>query len=630
MKKTDYDAKNIYVLKGLEGVRRRPAMYIGDTGKIGLHHLVFEVVDNSIDEAMVGECDRIDVIIHKDNSVTIKDNGRGIPVDIHEIEKRSALEVVMTSLHAGGKFDHKVYKVSGGLHGVGVSVVNALSKCLEVWVKRDSGVFYQKYERGKPLDEVKKIEDTDIDEHGTIVKFYPDPKIFKNIDFNQETIAERLRELAFLNGAVKLLLYDERDGLKEEFHYEGGIIEFVSFLIGGKSPVSSVVYFDTKKEDVNIEVALQYSESYTSDIFTFVNNILTKEGGTHLVGFKSGLTRAINDFVKKKNNNNKSIQGEDTREGITAIISIKVPEPQFEGQTKMKLGNPEIKGLVESAVYENLNLYFDENPQVLDKILKKIFSAARARIAARQARDIARRKSAFDVSTLPGKLADCISKDIESAELFLVEGDSAGGSARQGRNREFQAILPLKGKILNVEKSRIDKILMNEEIKTIISAVGMGIGEEAESLDKLRYGKIIIMADADVDGAHICTLLLTLFYRYAQSLVEKGHLYIAQPPLYRVKAKGKTIYLYSDEELTKTREEYGDQIDIQRYKGLGEMNPGQLWETTMNPEKRIIKKIAIDDLIEADRTFTILMGDDVASRKNFIEKNAKFVENLDV
>lgn len=634
MERTGYDARNIYVLKGLEGVRKRPAMYIGDTGRIGLHHLVFEVIDNAIDEAMVGECNRIDVIIHKDNTITTKDNGRGIPVDIHAVEKRSALEVVMTSLHAGGKFDHKVYKVSGGLHGVGISVVNALSEWLEVWVRRNGGVFYQKYERGKPTKKVKRIGNIDPDEHGTVVRFSPDQRIFKDVEFDREVLAERARELAFLNGGVTLTLTDERNNIKEEFCYEGGISQFVSFLNNGKTPISPVIYLKGEKKGVGVEIALQYTEAYTDDVFTFANNILTKEGGTHLVGFKSGLTRVTNEFAKRhsstRSNNKTTIQGEDAREGLTAVISVKLPEPQFEGQTKMKLGNPEIRGLVESTVGEHLGLYFEENPKVIEKVLKKIYSAQRARIAAREARELARRKSSLDVSTLPGKLADCISRDVQSAELFLVEGDSAGGSAKQGRNRQFQAILPLKGKILNVEKSRIDKILLNEEIKTLISAIGVGIGEETESLERLRYGRVIIMADADVDGAHICTLLLTLFYRYVRSLVENGHLYIAQPPLYRAKIKNKIVYAYSEEELIKVREEYGDGIDLQRYKGLGEMNPDQLWETTMDPEKRILKKVTVDDLIEADRTFNILMGDSVEPRRKFIEENARFVENLDV
>jgi len=634
MRRKRYDARHIHVLKGLEAVRKRPAMYIGDTGKIGLHHLVFEVIDNSIDEAAVGECDRIDVIIHKDNSISVKDNGRGIPVDIHEIEKRSALEVVMTSLHAGGKFDHKVYKVSGGLHGVGVSVVNALSEWLEVWVTRDGGVFYQRYERGKPLKDVERIKDADVKERGTTVKFFPDPEIFKTIDFSPEIIAERERELAFLNRKVTLTLEDERNDLKKEFCYDGGISEFVIYLNDGKTALSPVIYFKDEKQDVEIEIAMQYTDSYSENIHAFANNILTREGGTHLIGFKSGLTRVINEFVKR-NNGKESIQGEDAREGLTGVISVKLPEPQFEGQTKMKLGNTEVKGLVESSMNSYLNMYFEENPQVLDKVIKKISAAAKARIAAREARELARRKGALDIFPLPGKLADCISKDVKSAELFLVEGDSAGGSAKQGRDRNFQAILPLKGKILNVEKSRIDKILSNDEIKTMISAIGIGFEDESpntggEVLERLRYGKIIIMADADIDGAHICTLLLTFFYRYAKRLVEEGYLYIAQPPLYRIKIKNTATYAYSEEELAKIVEEHVDRIDIQRYKGLGEMNPEQLWETTMNPENRILKSVTVEDLIEADRTFNILMGDNVEPRRKFIEENARFVENLDV
>jgi len=629
-----YDAKHIHVLKGLEAVRKMPAMYIGDTGKIGLHHLVFEVIDNSIDEAAVGECNRINVIIHKDNSISVKDNGRGIPVDIHKIEKRSALEVVMTSLHAGGKFDHKVYKVSGGLHGVGVSVVNALSEWLEVWVTRDGGVFYQRYERGKPAKDVKRIKDVDVKESGTTVKFFPDPEIFKTIDFSPEIIAERERELAFLNRKVTLTLEDERNDLKKEFCYDGGISEFVIYLNNGKTALSPVIYFKDEKQDVEIEIAMQYTDSYSENILAFANNILTREGGTHLIGFKSGLTRVINEFVKK-NNGKESIQGEDAREGLTGVISVKLSEPQFEGQTKMKLGNTEVKGLVESSMNSYFNMYFEENPQVLDKIIKKISAAAKARIAAREARELARRKGALDISPLPGKLADCISKEVKSAELFLVEGDSAGGSAKQGRDRNFQAILPLKGKILNVEKSRIDKILSNDEIKTMISAIGIGFEDESpntggEVLERLRYGKIIIMADADIDGAHICTLLLTFFYRYAKRLVEEGYLYIAQPPLYHIRIKNTVTYAYSEEELAKIVEEHVDRIDIQRYKGLGEMNPEQLWETTMNPENRILKSVTVEDLIEADRTFNILMGDNVEPRRKFIEENARFVENLDV
>ncbi|MCK4256715.1 DNA topoisomerase (ATP-hydrolyzing) subunit B, partial [candidate division WOR-3 bacterium] len=610
-------------------VKKRPAMYIGDTGKIGLHHLVFEVIDNSIDEGAVGECDRINVIIHKNNSITVEDNGRGIPVGIHEIEKRSALEVVMTSLHAGGKFDHKVYKVSGGLHGVGVSVVNALSKWLEAWVTRDGGVYYQKYKRGKPIKDVERVEDVGKRKHGTVIKFYPDPKIFENIDFDVNIIVERVRELAFLNRKVKLTVTDERSNIKKEFCYDGGISEFVTYLNSSKTALSPVIYFSDEKENVEIEIAMQYTDSYAEEIFTFANNILTREGGTHLVGFKSGLTRVINDSLKR-DNNKESVQGADTREGLTTVISVKLPEPQFEGQTKMKLGNTEIKGLVESTVIEHLNIYLEENPNVLDKIIKKIYAAARARMAAREARELARRKSALEVSPLPGKLADCISKDIKNAELFIVEGDSAGGSAKQGRDRNFQAILPLKGKILNVEKSRIDKVLSNDEIRTVISAIGIGIGDELETLERLRYGKIIIMADADIDGAHICTLLLTLFYRYAKSLVEEGHLYIAQPPLYRVKAGKELFYFYSDDELNQALEEKGNKVDIQRYKGLGEMNPNQLWETTMDPEKRNLKRVSIDDLFEAEKTFTTLMGDNVEPRRKFIEENARFVENLDV
>ncbi|MDD5066459.1 MAG: DNA topoisomerase (ATP-hydrolyzing) subunit B [bacterium] len=635
-----YSAQDIQVLDGLEGVRKRPSMYIGSTGDVGLHHLVYEVVDNSIDEALAGYCDRIVVRILKGNIIEVKDNGRGIPVEIHQKLKVSALEVVMTKLHAGGKFDHKAYKVSGGLHGVGVSVVNALSEWLEIQVYRDGKVYMQKYERGKPLKNVAVTGKTK--DHGTIVKFLPDSKIFTTTEFHFDLLSQRLRELAFLNKNITIELYDERTREKKEhiFAYKGGIVEFINHLNKAKTPLHTPpVYFSTMKDEVSLEVALQYNSGYNENIFTYVNNINTHEGGTHLSGFKSGLTRVFNDFVKKLEYDKKlsaGLIGDDVREGLVCVISLKIKDPQFEGQTKMKLGNSEVEGIVYSITYDKLSEHFDHYPKVIRTLLDKAVESARAREAAKKAKELVRRKDALDIdSGLPGKLADCISKEPEKSELFLVEGDSAGGSAKQGRDRNFQAILPLRGKILNVEKSRFDKILSSEEIKVIITALGTGIGEEDFDVKNLRYHKIVIMTDADVDGAHIRTLILTFFYRYMTALIENEYIYIAQPPLYRVSDGKAGHYAFSDEEKDKIISEISKgkenkEVKVQRYKGLGEMNPEQLWETTMNPEKRTLIKICLEDAVEADETFSILMGDQVEPRKNFIEKYAKKVRNLDI
>jgi DNA gyrase subunit B len=632
-----YSADKITVLKGLEAVRKRPAMYIGDTSARGLHHLIYEVVDNSIDEAMAGFCTNIEVTLNEDGSATVIDNGRGIPVDKHPTEKKSALEVVMTMLHAGGKFDRTSYKVSGGLHGVGVSVVNALSEMCWVEVRREKKVFRQEYVRGIPQLPVQEIGTT-RKRNGTTTCFKPDREVFKNLRFSFSTVCERLRELAFLNKKLHIKAIDLREGKKEvEFCYTGGIAEFVKYLDENREPIlNKPIYIEKERDGVPVEIALQYNDSYNENIFTFANNINTIEGGTHLVGFKTALTRTLNNYAQRNNlfkDANFTLSGEDVREGLTAVISIKVAEPQFEGQTKTKLGNSEIKGVVESIVGEYLNEYLEENPSVGRKIIEKCLLAARAREAARKAKELTRRKSALDSGTLPGKLADCSINDPEHCELYLVEGDSAGGSAKQGRDRRFQAILPLRGKILNVEKSRLDKILANEEIRTIISAIGIGVGEEEElEMDKLRYNKIIIMTDADVDGAHIRTLLLTFFYRYLQPLVKLGHIYIAQPPLYRVHKGKEDFYAYDDDERDKVlqRLDGSHGVAIQRYKGLGEMNPEQLWATTMDPEKRTIKKITLEKAAAADHMFSTLMGDEVEPRRQFIEENAKYVQNLDV
>ncbi len=629
-----YDANKIQVLEGLEAVRKRPAMYIGSTDSNGLHHLVYEIVDNSIDEALAGYCDNISIIIHKDNSIEVIDNGRGIPVDPHPTYKISALEVVMTKLHAGGKFDNESYKVSGGLHGVGVSVVNALSKNLIVEVYRDGRIYTQSYKKGVPTSKIKKAGDTK--KKGTRIIFHPDDTIFETSEYNFDVLSKRLRELAFLNAGIRISLRDMRGKGKEHiFQFKGGIVSFVDHLNENKNPIiKQPIYFHTVKDNIDVEVAIQYIDAYSETFFTYANNINTKEGGTHLAGFKSALTRVINDFLKKEKMDKKikQISGDDTREGLVGIISIKIPNPQFEGQTKMKLGNSEVKGLVESVTNEHLSMYFEDNPQDAKKIIDKCITTASARIAAKKARDLTRRKSALEGSNLPGKLADCSERDPSLCELYLVEGDSAGGSAKQGRDRNFQAILSLKGKILNVEKSRLDKILSNEEIKTIITAIGTGIGADEFNLGKARYHKIIIMTDADVDGSHIRTLILTFFFRYMKDLIRSGYLYIAQPPLYNIRIKSNTYYAFSDNERDKLIKLHGDGAKpvIQRYKGLGEMNPDQLWETTMNPESRTILKVRMDDEVECEKVFSNLMGDLVEPRRKFIEENAKNVQNLDL
>ena len=629
----DYGAEQIQILEGLEAVRMRPGMYIGSTSERGLHHLVYEVVDNSIDEALAGYCDHIDVTIHKDNSITVVDNGRGIPVDMHESGK-PAVEVVLTVLHAGGKFGGDGYKVSGGLHGVGVSVVNALSTSMEVQVKRDGKIYEIAFERGvttKPLTVVGTTTET-----GTRVHFVPDPEIFSVTTYSYETLRHRLRELSFLNHGITIGLHDERveSVRSEQFHFDGGISSFVEHLNRKKEVLNpEPIYFNGVKDDTVVEIAMQYNDSYQENIYSFVNNINTEEGGTHLAGFKLALTRAANDFARKQGilkDKDSNLSGDDVREGLTCVISLKIREPQFEGQTKTKLGNSEVRGIVDSIVTEGLSEYFDENPAITKRIIDKAIMAARAREAARKARELTRRKNALEVSSLPGKLADCSVKDPEQAEIYLVEGDSAGGSAKQGRDRRFQAILPLRGKILNVEKARLDKIFANAEIRTMITAFGTGISEDFD-LSKRRYGKIIIMTDADVDGAHIRTLLLTFLYRYMKPLIEHGHVYIAQPPLYQIRKGKKHWYTYSDDELSKKLDEVGrDGVTVQRYKGLGEMNPEQLWETTMDPEGRTMLRVEMEDAEEADELFTILMGDKVEPRRQFIEENAKLVRNLDI
>ncbi|MCL5031177.1 MAG: DNA topoisomerase (ATP-hydrolyzing) subunit B [Bacteroidetes bacterium] len=650
----EYSAKNIVVLKGLEAVRKRPAMYIGDVGPRGLHHLVNEVVDNSIDEALAGYADNISITINKDESVTVDDNGRGIPVDILPEEKRSALEVVMTVLHAGGKFDKNTYKVSGGLHGVGVSVVNALSEWLKVEVKRDGKIYFQEYRRGEPVKAVKEIGKAKKNENGTKTTFYPDKEIFKTFKFKFDTLAERMRELAYLNKNITIGIKDDRNGGEEEtFHFKGGLIEFVKYLDETREPLHKTVYIEGEKDNTPIEIAFQYSDTYSENIFSYVNNINTHEGGTHLVGFKTALTRTLNNYAGKngliKEGSKITLTGDDFREGLTAVISVKVAEPQFEGQTKTKLGNSETKSAVETLVGEKLAEFLEENPGVGKKIIEKCMRAAEAREAARKARDLARRKNALDSMNLPGKLADCSITDPEHCEIYIVEGDSAGGSAKQGRDRRFQAILPLKGKILNVEKANMNKILENNEIKAIISAIGAGLGADFDS-SKTRYGKIILMTDADVDGSHIRTLLLTFIYRHMQELINQGKVYIAQPPLYKVKKGKEEFYAFDEserdeilkrlkvngkvavEEEKNEKEEEGTVrgVTISRYKGLGEMNPEQLWETTMNPETRTVLQITLESAAAADKIFETLMGDAVEPRREFIEKNAKYVRNLDI
>ncbi|PUA34661.1 DNA topoisomerase (ATP-hydrolyzing) subunit B [Paenibacillus elgii] len=630
---TTYDESQIQVLEGLEAVRKRPGMYIGSTSSRGLHHLVWEVVDNSIDEALAGYCTRIHVIVHRDNSITVIDNGRGIPVGENQKLKKSTVEVVLTVLHAGGKFGGEGYKVSGGLHGVGVSVVNALSKKLIVEVKREGKVHQQEYRCGVPQHELQVIGESD--ETGTIVTFWPDEQIFtETTEYSYETLQSRIRELAFLNKGIEITLTDERTDVSQSFFYEGGIISFVEFLNQHREALHQPIYVEGQKDNIQVEIALQYNDSYTENIYSFANNINTHEGGTHESGFKSALTRILNDFARKFNaikDSDANLTGDDVREGITAIISVKIPEPQFEGQTKTKLGNSEVRGIVESLFAEKLQEFMDENPTIARKIIEKGVQAQRAREAARKARELTRRKSALEVSSLPGKLADCSSKDASISEVYIVEGDSAGGSAKQGRDRHFQAILPLRGKILNVEKARMDKILSDNEIRAIITALGTGIGEDFD-IAKARYHKIIIMTDADVDGAHIRTLLLTFFYRYMRKLIEAGYVYIAQPPLYKLERNKTVRYAYNDKQREAILAEFGDgvKVNIQRYKGLGEMNPEQLWETTMDPESRTMLQVSIQDAIEADTMFDTLMGSNVEPRRDFIQLHAKYVQNLDI
>ena len=629
----DYGAEQIQVLEGLEAVRKRPSMYIGSISGRGLHHLVYEVIDNSIDEALAGYCDHIHVTIHPDNSITVTDNGRGIPVEMHKVRK-PAIEVVMTVLHAGGKFGDGGYKVSGGLHGVGVSCVNALSKKMVVEVKKNGKVYGIEFAKGKTTRPLYVKGACPEKETGTSVTFWPDDTIFTETVYSYDTLKHRIRELAFLNKGVKIQLTDERSGQDETFHYEGGIVSFVEFINKGKEPLhDKPIYVEGERQDTIVEVAMQYTDAYTENIYTFVNNINTEEGGTHLAGLKQALTRCINDYARKNGmlkDNEENLSGDDVREGLTCVMSLKVREPQFEGQTKTKLGNSEVRGIVDNMVTEALTEYFEENAPVAKKIIEKAIMANRARSAARKARDLTRRKSALEVSSLPGKLADCSSKNAAETEIYLVEGDSAGGSAKQGRDRNFQAILPLRGKILNVEKARLDKMLNSQEIRAMITAFGCGIGDEFD-ISKARYGKIIIMTDADVDGAHIRTLLLTFFYRYMKPLIIHGNVFIAQPPLYLVRTGKKHTYAYSDEELQKKLDEVGRQNNpyVQRYKGLGEMNPEQLWETTMDPSKRTVLQVQLEDAATADSVFSVLMGDKVEPRRQFIEENAGKVTNLD-
>ena len=627
--KEEYDSSHITVLASMEAIRKRPGMYVGSTSLRGLHHLVHEVVDNSIDEAMVGYCSKIQVIIRKDCRVEIRDNGRGIPVDIHSKYGISALEIVMTKLHAGGKFDKKTYKVSGGLHGVGLRVVNALSEELEVYVARDRKLYYQKYQKGEPLERVKVVGDSEGS--GTTVIFLADKSIFESIEYDFDVLSSRMRELAFLNKGLDISILDERTGNTHNFRFDGGIVEFVKYLNENKRPFHEPIYFSREKNGIQLEIAMQYNDGYREDLFAFVNNINTTEGGTHVSGLKTALTRTLNSYGEKNAGKEfEQLTSDDVREGLTCVISVKIPEPQFEGQTKTKLGNSEVKGIVDSIVSSGLATFLEENPGIAKLIMEKSLTAAKARIAAKKARDLTRRKSALNGNSLPGKLADCSEKDPAKCEMFLVEGDSAGGSAKQGRNRGFQAILPLRGKILNVEKARIHKILSNVEIITMITAIGTRIEEEFD-ITKARYHKIIIMTDADVDGAHIRTLLLTFFFRYMRPLIDTGYVYIANPPLYKVSKGNKHAYVYSEEALEKILNEFGrEECNIQRYKGLGEMNPSQLWETTMDPEKRTLVKVTVEDAIEADKVFSMLMGDEVEPRRLFIEQNAKYVKNLDV
>lgn len=634
MNEQTYDESNIQVLEGLEAVRKRPGMYIGSTSSRGLHHLVWEVVDNSIDEALAGYANKIDVIVHQDNSVTVIDNGRGIPVGMNEKLQKSTVEVVMTVLHAGGKFGGGGYKVSGGLHGVGVSVVNALSEKLIIQVKREGQVYQQEYRRGIPQYDLKVVGTSE--ESGTTVTFWPDVDIFtETTEYEYNTLLTRIRELAFLNKGINLSLFDERTDTGESFHYEGGINEYVKYLNQNREVLhENPIYVEGQRDMIQVEVALQYNDSYTENIFSFANNIHTHEGGTHESGFKSALTRIINDYARKSGmikDSDSNLTGDDVREGLTAIISVKIPEPQFEGQTKTKLGNSEVRGIVESLFAEKLQEFMEENPAVSRRVLEKSLQASRAREAARKARELTRRKSALEVSSLPGKLADCSSKDASISELYIVEGDSAGGSAKQGRDRHFQAILPLRGKILNVEKARLDRILGNAEIRAIITALGTGIGEEFD-IAKARYHKVIIMTDADVDGAHIRTLLLTFFFRYMRRIIEAGYVYIAQPPLFKIERNKVVRYAGSEKERDDIIAEFGEgvKVNVQRYKGLGEMNPEQLWDTTMDPESRTMQQVSIADAIQADAIFDVLMGDNVEPRRDFIHEHARHVKNLDI
>jgi DNA gyrase subunit B len=636
-KASDYTAGQIQVLKGLEAVRKRPGMYIGSTSSRGLHHLVYEVVDNSIDEAMAGYCKRVTATVHADNSVTVEDDGRGIPVDIHPTEKVPGVELAMTTLHAGGKFDKDTYKVSGGLHGVGVSVVNALSEFLEVEIVREGSRYRQRYERGVKASELETIGKAKGS--GTKVTFKPDAEIFTELEYSHEVLSNRLRELAFLNKGLTIELIDERnDGYREEYQFEGGIAEYVQFLRGGRAPLhDKVCYFEASRPEAEIELALQYDQDYSENTHTFVNNINTHEGGMHLTGLKAALTRTINDYARRNGifKKDDSLSGDDVREGLTCVLSVRVMEPQFEGQTKTKLGNSEVRGAVEAAVNEHLSIFLDENPKAAKGIIEKSLQAARAREAARKARDLARKKSALEGGVLPGKLADCSISDPAMCELYLVEGDSAGGSAKQGRDRGYQAILPLRGKILNVERARIDRILGNEEIRAMITAIGTGIKDEFD-IGNARYHKILVMTDADVDGAHIRTLLLTFFFRQMPELIEAGFIYIAQPPLYRVHKGKQDFYAYNDQEKDDYVKRLGGSAEdlkgvrLQRYKGLGEMNPDQLWKTTMDPDTRTILQVQIEDAAIASNLFDRLMGDEVEPRREFIEKNAKYVKNLDV
>ncbi|KDE59587.1 DNA gyrase subunit B [Halostagnicola sp. A56] len=639
---SEYGAGQIQVLEGLEAVRKRPAMYIGSTDSRGLHHLVYEVVDNSIDEALAGHCDDITVSIHDDGSVAVTDDGRGIPVDTHEEYDRPALEVILTVLHAGGKFDNKSYQVSGGLHGVGVSVVNALSSRFEVEVKRDGGVFRHAFERGEPQGDMERVRDLEAGEDtGTEIRFWPDDDIFETDQFAFSTLSNRLRELAFLNSGVRITLRDERertdegDVVAETYEYEGGIREFVEYLNETRSEMhEEIIYFEDEDENIQVEVAMQATQELQGSIHAFANNINTREGGTHLTGFKTALTRVVNDYANENDllsDLEDNLKGEDIREGLTAVISVKHPDPQFEGQTKTKLGNSEVRGIVESAMHEGLGIYFEENPDTAQAVVMKAVEAAKARMAAQKAEELTRRKSALDSTSLPGKLADCQTKDPEDAELFIAEGDSAGGSAKQARNPEFQAVLPIKGKILNVEKHRLDRILENDEIRNLITAIGTGIGDEFD-VEDIRYKKIIMATDADVDGAHIRTLLLTFIYRHMRPLLEGGYVYATQPPLYRIRYRGETYDAMTDAERDEIVAENcdGNPTQVQRFKGLGEMNPEQLWETTMNPENRILKQITVEDAAAADKMFSVLMGDAVEPRKQFIKDNAPEAEWIDI